>query len=91
MTGYSGKLVFYKSADRGFIGVHFNTDWIREEIASGEKILLAEIDVDVEYADTRTAEIEALEKAVQKERASSQHRINVMLGRIQELQALEHN
>lgn len=89
MTGYKGKLVFYKT-DTGFNSVHFDTQWLREDIANGKKIFLAETDVDVVFADTRKSEIEALEKKIEEERANSLHKINIMLGKIQELRAIEH-
>ena len=90
MKGYKGKVVFYKN-ERGFIAVHRDTDWLRECIEKGEYIFLAETEVDVTFCDTRLAEIEALEKQIEAERAASMHKINIMLGKIQELRAIEHD
>jgi hypothetical protein len=51
---------------------------------------LAVIEVDIEFQDTREKENELIQKEMENERAESQQRLNMMLGRIQQLQALEH-
>lgn len=53
------------------------------------QVLLGETEVNVKFKDIRADQIEALEKAIERERAESQHRINQMLGKIQELRAIE--
>ena len=47
------------------------------------------IQINCALYDVLEKQIEVLEKQIEKERANSQFRINQMLGRIQELQALE--
>lgn len=98
MNGYTGKVLFVKTVQSeytwalGKIDMHFDTEQTRRWLKDSESYALvgeSEI-VSVDFMDTRDKEIEGIEKAIQKERAESQMRINVMLGRIQELRALEH-
>ena len=49
-----------------------------------------ECEFDVPEFDLRTMEIDALEKSVECERANSQVRINLLLGRISKLKCLTH-
>lgn len=53
-------------------------------------ILLDTKEVEIEYADvdTRQAQIEKLEAIIQKERAESQSRVNLLLERISKLQSI---
>jgi len=92
MNGYKGKIGFYKSLFDGRFIVHPVPDGkTPEEYMDGYWIYLgAFVDVDVKFIDTRHHEIERLERAIEQERAESQRKINIMLGKIQELQALEH-
>lgn len=92
MKGYKGKVVFSKSVEYGCINAWVGT--MAEAITNGsfkDHILLAVIDVDVAFADTREKEIEAIREQMENERAESQQRLNVMMGRIQELQAISHD
>lgn len=95
MNGYKGKILICKRTDasslNGYVTPNFDSKWLREAIGNGEYVLLAEFDADVEYSDARAQEIEALQKQIEQERAESQRRINLMLGKIQELQAISHD
>jgi len=68
-----------------------------EESAKDEKwgritIKQYEVELDVpDSTDTRQAEIDALEAGVQKERAESQSRVNLLLDRISKLKAITHD
>lgn len=92
MKGYKGKIGFYKRRDTGELLVQeMPHTQDPEKMCAAYWIYLGVcIDVDVTFADTRQQEIDALNAAIERERAESQHKINIMLGKIQELQALEH-
>lgn len=53
-------------------------------------VLIDKQEVEVEYKekDTRLAEIEKIEAIIQKERAESQSRVNILLERISKLQSI---
>lgn len=55
------------------------------------RIWLGTVDVEIDFpeVDTRQAQIDALEQRINKERAESQSRVNLMLEQISKLQALE--
>ena len=93
MKGFKGKVSFYRNARLGFTTPHQHDDAVPPESALGSDFVYlgATLDVDVTFIDTRQLEIEAIEKQMENERAESQQRLNVMMGRIQQLQALEHD
>lgn len=99
MSGYTGKILFVKTVASeyswaiGRIDVHLDDENTRKWLkGSTEYAIVAESEaVTVEYADTRQQEIEGLQKKIEQERAESQHKINLMLGKIQELQAISHD
>lgn len=95
MKGYKGKILIVKHLGDGVLANHiqlmFDEEWARVAIAAGRFALLAETDADVTFSDTREQEIKAMEAAIEKERAESQHKVNVMLGRIRDLQAIGHD
>lgn len=91
MKGYKGKVAFTKSVEFG--GVSAWCSYMAEAAINGtlkNHVLLAVIEVDIEFPDTREKEIELIQKEMENERAESQQRLNMMMGRIQQLQALEH-
>jgi len=90
MKGYKGKIVFYKN-ERGYTGVNFDCEWLRDSFESYEYVFLAETEVDVAFEDSRLKEIEAIKKRIALANAEHQMNINRMLGKIQELQALEND
>lgn len=49
-----------------------------------------EVEIDVPEFDARNLMIESLEANVQKERAESQSRVNILLDRISKLKAITH-
>lgn len=59
----------------------------------GAIILLGEIEIDVDYpeVDTRQSQIDGLERAIKKDRAESQSRVNILLDRISKLKAIRHD
>lgn len=95
MKGYKGKILIVKYLDSGALANRitplFDEKWVRDSIETGHFALLAEVDVDVQFSDTREQEIKAMVDAIEKERAESQHKVNVMLGRIRDLQAIGHD
>lgn len=52
---------------------------------------LQEVEIDIPEFDARGVMIETLETAVQKERAESQSKINLLLERISKLKAIGHD
>ncbi len=92
MDGYKGKVVFFKDTKYNTIHVFHGEmiDYMMKK-KDGVDVYLGECEVDVTFCDVRQAEVEALKKQIETVRAESQHRINVMLGRIQELQAIAHD
>lgn len=60
---------------------------------SGNVVLLGKVEVEIDYPeiDTRQAAIDALQTAIDKERAESQSRVNLLLERISKLQAIGHD
>lgn len=49
-----------------------------------------EVELDIPEIDTRQVEIDALEAGIEKERAESQSRVNILLDRISKLKAITH-
>lgn len=47
--------------------------------------------IDVPEIDTTTAQMQALDDAIQKERADSQVRVNILLDRLSKLKAIGHD
>lgn len=58
----------------------------------GGRIWIGQVDVEIDFPDidTTQAHIDQLEKEVQKERADSQVRVNLLLDRIGKLKCLTH-
>jgi len=83
--GFKGTIYFYKSTKYNNM---YPSTWGHD--GSEEAILLGQCDVDVEFADSRAAEIEALKRQVEIEKQESHNRVQLILGRIQNLQALEN-
>jgi len=82
-TGYKGTVYFSKS-------MHYNFNVCSmEKLPENEYIILGQCNVDVQFADTRAAEIEAYGRLIAEEKQASHNRVQLMLGKIQELQALE--
>lgn len=50
-----------------------------------------EVEIDVPAFDLVSLEVAALEKAVQKEKADSQVRVNILLDRLSKLKAIGHD
>lgn len=92
-SSFKGKLSFFMSVSCGkphMIVVDHDKDgkcWA--DNASGYARLSDPFEVDVPLFDVREKQIERLEKEIEKERAASFQRIQVMLGQIQELRAIE--
>lgn len=64
----------------GGVGDNFATRFLSE----------IEVDVDVPGHDLVALEVDALEKAVQREKADSQVRVNILLDRLSKLKAIGH-
>ena len=89
--GYKGKIVFYRRIDTGYISCATDDGFYIETVRkSNDLVYLAETEVDVSFQDARQEEISCLEKQLEKESAKFEATKNMLLGRIQELQALEH-
>ena len=90
-SGYKGKLHAWLNTKYNFIS--WREDFSHDMFVKSpdeDNFYLGSTDiVDVQFKDSRAEQIEALEKQIEKERAESQFRINQMLGKIQELQAIE--
>ena len=73
----------------GYVSLHKESDleWIKDDPEF--LILGVSPEIEVYFNDTREQEIEALNRQIEIERADSQMRINRVLGKIRELQAIE--
>ena len=72
--------------------------WLCESNIAGAKCFensvslgSVEVEIEVPEIDTRQAAIDALEKQIQKERADSEVRVNLLLDRISNLRAIGHD
>lgn len=93
MNGYKGKVYFCKHVGGpldGFVACYHNRSGCGNFEPPTDSVVLGSCDVDVEFADTRQAEVEALEKEMSRKDAEHQHWLNVMNGKIQSLLAIEH-
>lgn len=93
-TGYKGTLGFYIATDHNFISVWDVTNESEQDrhdrmANHGYVYTGVTIEADVQFPDLRQAAIESINKQIEKERAESQFRVNQMLGKIQELMAIE--
>jgi len=91
MKGYKGLIVFHKSIQYGYVSpitASSIKDW--KDAFGSEYIFMGSCEVDVKFGDTTQAEIESLEKNIEKERAESLARINRIQGRIKDLQSLPY-
>lgn len=68
-------------------------DYRQSQDLMKDKIYLGSTEVEIDFpdVDTRQLQIDALEAQVQKERADSQVRVNLLLDRISKLQAIGHD
>lgn len=93
MKGFKGKLAFYHNVKYDYLWVETIKNGSQADCIQDEEYIYlgVAIDVDVEFdkASFVNNQIEALEKQIEKERAESQQRINTMLGKINDLKALE--
>lgn len=57
-----------------------------------DRVWIGKVDVEIDFPeiDTRQLQIDVLEKQIDKERADSQVRVNLLLERISKLQAIAH-
>lgn len=86
MKEFTGKIYFHKHIEYGFISTGMRKDIDDEYIYLGESesITVALI------TDTRAAEIGALEGKIKQTQAECERNIQIMMGKIESLQALEH-
>ena len=97
MKGYKGKIAFYKYTESYMQGsictriVSDDEDYKSNTGSSLSLVYAGECEVDVEFVDTRAAEVDAIDAQIAKERADHQMRLNILLGRKQELLALEQS
>lgn len=89
------KLYICQSTDEHFGGKISVNDFNLTQGFGGrpsEYVLLGTVDqdIDVPEVDTTQLQVDALEAQIQKERAESQSRINVMLERISKLKCIGH-
>lgn len=70
----------------------FDADFRNVPSCMENLIWLGQVDVEVDWpeVDTRQLQIDALEKQIEKERADSQMRVNLLLERISQLKAIAH-
>ncbi len=82
-THYKGTIYVHWHIEHGFL--HFT----EHKDTSNGFITIGSFDVDVPLDDGRDAAVSAMREQIEKERAASRHRINILEGRIQSLLALE--
>lgn len=81
---FKGKIYFFWSTNFGCLTA------INAEDMGSEYILLGESEeLHVKLSDGRASAVEALERQIKEEQAASEHRLNVLRGKIQNLMALE--
>lgn len=77
--------------NRGSVFVQSGVPTREDDLDFGRKVLsVHDCEFDVPEFDPVTLEVESLEKAIQRERADSQVRINIMLDRISKLTCITH-
>lgn len=88
------KLYMFEDTDRIGEGRKYVSAYREHEMdhCKSHVFLLGEIFVPVDFPelDTRQLQIDALEQQIQKERADSQVRVNLLLDRISKLKAIAH-
>lgn len=81
---FKGKIYFLWNTRFDFLAVSTVRDTGSEYIFIGESE-----ELDVKLSDGRASAVEALERQIKEEMAASEHRLNVLRGKIQNLMALE--
>lgn len=90
MKGYKGKIAFYKKIEFDYYAAVMLDDRDPLEVFDDDYLFLGvTVDVDVEFKDTRKEEVEAIELEIQKTRAELEFRINTLIGRKNEILAIE--
>ena len=94
MKGYKGTILFFKDIEYGHLICTNISDYYQEteefiEDMADKWIYLGQCEVDVEFRDTRQAEIDAIDKQIEATRAELEMRINQLMGKKQELLAIE--
>ena len=88
MKHFTGRLNFFRSAGTGTI-VALAAD---EDFSLAGYVKLGTSDViHVDFADTREAEIEAIEAEMKQKSEEHQQWLDVMAGKVQSLKAIEHS
>jgi hypothetical protein len=90
-TGFKGTLhAFYRVSEHySYVTWIAGNELEHYQNSEGWIDLDAYVDVDVDFADPRAAIIAGLQKNIEAEKAASFSRVALMLGKIQELQAIE--
>lgn len=81
---FKGKIYFFWNTKFSFLTAINAEDMGSEYIRLGESE-----ELHVKLSDGRASAVEALERQIKEEQAASEHRINVLRGKIQNLMALE--
>ena len=70
----------------------FDCDMRNSPVCMKDLVWLGQVDVELDFPeiDITSAQIESLEAEIQKERADSQVRVNLLLERISKLKAIGH-
>ncbi|MAT38884.1 MAG: hypothetical protein CL946_04695 [Ectothiorhodospiraceae bacterium] len=94
MKGYKGAICFFKSLGHGNMIVSSVPDYYESvddliEAMVGQWLYLGQCEVDVEFRDTRQDEIDAIDKQIEATKAELEMRINQLMGKKQELLAIE--
>lgn len=84
---FKGKIYVYWNTKCDFF--HFS-DYPPEIVCdTGERIALSSVEVELEFPDSTAAQVAALEKQIEKQRAEMMHRIDILERKKSELLALE--
>lgn len=81
---FNGKIYFWWNTKFEFFTTSDTKDMRTEYILIGESE-----ELHVKLSDGRASAVEALERQIKEELAASEHRLNVLRGKIQNLMALE--
>ena len=92
MKHFTGRLNFYKSIKTGSLSAVIETELLRSGYELPGYVKVGATDVlHVDFADTREAEIEAIEAEMKQKSGEHQHWLDVMAGKVQSLKAIEHS
>lgn len=92
MKHFTGRLNFFKCTSTGSLSVLIENELLRSgyELTGYVKVGATDV-LHVDFADTREAEIEAIEAEMKQKSGEHQNWLDVMTGKVESLKAIEHS